>query len=128
MGEDGDLEKTAIEALQRYREAFARAEELEQEEAAARRELFKRLGRFEIASLEDHASTARPDVVQAGQAAISRLNEVRLALSKATATLDSAYRILAVMYDELGYVPIPGTATPNTIDTGNNPEESARSV
>lgn len=88
MGEGTDLEKRAIEALQLYREALASAEELEQEEAAARREAFKRLGRFEIAILDDHTSAARPDLVQAGQAAITRLNEVRLALSKATATLD----------------------------------------
>jgi len=128
MGEDADLEKRTIEALQRYREALAMAEELEQEEAAARRELFKRLGRFEIASLEDRASAARPDVIQAGQAAISRLNEVRLALSKATATLDSAYRTLAALDEALGYIPVAGTAKFDGMDARNSPEESSGSV
>jgi hypothetical protein len=128
MGENIDLEKRTIEALQRYRESLAKAEELEQEEAAARRELFKRLGRFEITSLEDHASAVRPDVVQAGQAAISRLNDVRLALSKATATLDSAYRNLAALDEALGYIPMPGTTGPDAMDAGNSPDESSGSV
>jgi hypothetical protein len=49
MSEKADLEKKAIEALERYREAYARAEALEQEEAAARQEVFRRLNRLEIA-------------------------------------------------------------------------------
>lgn len=128
MGEKADLEKQAIEALEHYREAFAKAVELEKEEAAARREVFKRLNHFEIANAKNHGTAVKPEIIQAGQAAISRLNEIRIALSKATETLDSAYRALIAFDEALGYIPVPGTATPDTIDAANDPEESAGSV
>ncbi len=105
MSEKADLERKAIEALRAYREALANAEELEQQEAAARQEVLKRIDRFEVADATDHALPMKPEVVAAGQAAVSRLSEVRTALSRATATLDSAYRTLAALDEELGYIP-----------------------
>jgi multidrug resistance efflux pump len=105
MSEKADLERRAIEALRRYREALARAEELEQEEAAARKEVFECLNRSEILKAQVDVSRLRPEVTAAGQAAISRLSEIRAALSEATASLNSAYRVLAVLDEELGYIP-----------------------
>jgi hypothetical protein len=105
MSEKADLERKALDALQRYREALAQAEKLEQEEAAAREEVFKRLNRAEISKAQTGVSGLRPEVTAAGQAAISRLSEIRTALSEATATLDVSYRILAALYEELGYIP-----------------------
>lgn len=122
MSEKANLEKKAVEALERYREAYARAEALEQEEAAARQEVLKRLNRTELAKTKDGASRVSPDVIAAGQAAISRLSEIRTALSEATATLDVAYRALVALDEKLGYIPGVGTAKPNAEETG--PEES----
>jgi DNA repair ATPase RecN len=123
MGENADLEKRATEALRRYREALAKAEEMEQEEAAARRALAEWQGRVEIAILDGHASPGRSHLIQTGQATIARLHEVRCAMSEATAALDSAYRTLAALDDELGYIPTPGAANPDATGTANSPEE-----
>ena len=109
MGEKADLETKAVKALGRYREALARAEELEQEEAAACRKLVEWRGRVEIAILEGCGSPARSHLAQTGQASISRLHEVRFAVSEATAALDSAYKALTALDDALGYIPIPPT-------------------
>ncbi|MGD9657967.1 MAG: hypothetical protein ACR65U_08430 [Methylocystis sp.] len=50
---------------------------------------------MEIAKAKGGASRLRPEIVAADQAAISRLSEIRTALSEATAELDSAFRTLA---------------------------------
>lgn len=105
MGEKADLEKKAIAALQRYREAYARAVALEQEEAAARREVSRRLNRLEIAKAKGGAARVTPEVLAADQEAISRLSEIRTALSEATGELDSAFRTLAAFDEQLGYIP-----------------------
>ena len=63
MSENADLEKKAIEALERYREAYARAEALEQEEAAARREVSRRLNRLEIAKAKGESAHVNPEVM-----------------------------------------------------------------
>jgi hypothetical protein len=105
MSEKADLERKAVEALRCYREALAEAEKLEQEETAAREEVFKRLHRAEISKAQVDVSGLKPEVTAAGQAAISRLSVIRAALSEATATLDSAYRTLAALDEELGYIP-----------------------
>ena len=118
MGEKADLEKKAIEALERYREAYARAEALEQEEAAARQEVFRRLNRLEIAKAKGGAPPVKPEVIAADQEAISRLSEIRTALSEATATLDSAFRALAALDEQLGYIPGVSAAKPNGSDIG----------
>ena len=124
MGEKADLEKKAIEALERYREAYARAEALEQEEAAARQEVFKRLNRLEITKAKGEAARVKPEVVAADQEAISRLSEIRTALSEATAMLDSAFRALAALDEQLGYIPGVSAAKPNGSDIGCSAEEN----
>ena len=124
MNERADLEKKAVEALERYREAYARAEALEQEEAAARQEVFTRLNRYEIANATDGASRVKPEIIAAGQAAISRLSEIRTALSEATATLDSAFRVLAALDEKLGYIPGVSVPKPDGPSVGATPEES----
>ncbi len=123
MDENTDLERRAVEALRRYRETFARVEELEQEEATARRALAEWQGYVEIAIFDGRASPGRSHLFQAGQAAIARLQEVRFAMSEATAALDLAYKALTALDDELGYIPIPGTAKPDAPDAANSPEE-----
>ncbi|MGD9539899.1 hypothetical protein [Methylocystis sp.] len=124
MGEKADLEKKAIEALERYREAYARAEALEQEEAAARQEVSKRLNRLEITKAKGEAARVKPEVVAADQEAISRLSEIRTALSEATATLDSAFRVLAALDEKLGYIPGVSAAKPNGSDIGSSAKEN----
>lgn len=124
MGEKADLEKKAIEALERYRQAYARAEALEQEEAAARQEVFKRLNRLEITKAKGEAARVNPEAVAADQKAISRLSEIRAALSEATATLDSAFRDLAAFDEQLGYIPGVSAAQPNGSDIGSSAEEN----
>lgn len=124
MGEKADLEKKAIEALERYREAYSRAEALEQEEAVARQEVFRRLNRLEIAKAKGGAARVKPEVSAADQEAISRLGEIRTALSEATATLDSAFRALAALDEQLGYIPGVSAAKPDGSDIGSSAEES----
>jgi hypothetical protein len=124
MSEKADLERKAVEALERYREAYARAEALELEEAAARQEVFKRLDRLELAKATDRAARVKPEFIAAGQAAISRLSEIRTALSEATATLDGAFRILAALDERLGYIPGVSVAKPNKRNVGRSAEES----
>ncbi len=123
MGDNVDLEKRAIEALRRYREALARTEELEQEEAVARRALADWQGHVEIAIFDGPASPQRSHLIHTGQAAIARLHEVRFAMSVATAALDSAYRALAAFDDELGYIPIPAAAKPDATDAAHSLDE-----
>ncbi len=119
MGEKADLEKKAIEALERYRDAYARAEALEQEEAAARQEVYKRLNRLEIAKSKGVAARVKPEVSAADQEAVSRLGEIRTALSEATATLDSAFRALVALDEQLGYIPGVNAAKPDGSDVGS---------
>ncbi|WP_246719602.1 hypothetical protein [Methylocystis sp. H62] len=123
MGDNADLEQRAVKALHCYREALTRVEGLEQEEAAARRALAEWQGRVEIATFNGNASPARSHLIQTGQATIARLHEVRLAMSEATAALDLAYKEFAALDDELGYLPIPATAKPDTTNAANSPEE-----
>jgi hypothetical protein len=118
------LEKKAIAALQRYREAYARAEALEQEEAAARQEVFKRLNRLEITKAKGGPAGAKPEVIAAGQDAISRLSKIRSALSEATGELDSAFRILAAFDEQLGYIPGVSAAKPNGSHIGSIADEN----
>ncbi|MCQ4191443.1 hypothetical protein [Methylocystis suflitae] len=124
MSERADLEKKAVEALQRYREAYARAEALEQEEAAARQEVFRRPNRLEIAKAKGGTARVKPEVIAADQEAISRLSEIRTALSEATATLDSAFRALAALDEKLGYIPGVSAANPDGSDIGSSAEEN----
>lgn len=123
MGDNADLERRAIEALRRYREALARVEEMEQEEAAARRALADWQSRAKIAILDGEASPQRSHLIQTGQAIIARLQEVRRAMSEATAALYVAHRTLAALDEELGYIPIPEPANPDAASAATLPEE-----
>lgn len=123
MGENTGLEKRAVEALLRYRDALAKVEALEQEEAAAHRTLLDWRGRVESSAFDGAASAARSKLVEAGQDAISRLHDIRLAMSAATAELKVAYTTLISFDDALGYLPIPEATDLNVKDVGESPEE-----
>ena len=90
MSENADLDKRAAEALLRYRGALARVEALEQEEAVAHRALVEWRSLVENSNLDGGGSAARSNLAEAGQNAISRLHDIRVAMSEATAELKSA--------------------------------------
>lgn len=121
MGENTDLEKRAVEALLRYREALAKVEALEQEEAAAHRALVEWHSRVEKSNFDGSAAAARSKLVEAGQDAISRLHDIRFAMSEATAELKLAFTTLIGFDDALGYLPIP--TDPNAKDAGESLKE-----
>jgi hypothetical protein len=100
--------------LLHYREALTRVEALEKEEATAHPALVEWRGRIEKSTSDPAASIARSNLLGAGHEAISRLHNVRLAMSEATAELKSAFTIFAAFDDALGYLPIPEA----TIRTG----------
>ena len=85
MSENAHLEKRALEALLRYREALARVEALEKEEATAHQALVEWRGRVEKSTSDPAASIARSNLLGAGHDAISRLHNIRLTMSEATA-------------------------------------------
>lgn len=103
MGEQADQERTAVEALRSYRDALARAEALEKEEAVARRALADWLRGLEQPKNKGGPLNRR-EATQQGQSAISKLNETRLALSNATATLDAAYHALVALDGGLDFL------------------------
>jgi DNA repair ATPase RecN len=121
MGENADLEQGAVEALLRYRKALAKVEALEQEEAAAHRALVEWRGRVEKSISDGATSAARSNLVEAGQNAISRLHDIRFAMSEATAELKSAFTTLIGFDDALGYLPMP--TDPNAKVAGEGLEE-----
>jgi hypothetical protein len=120
---DADLKKKVIQAVHHYRDALAKVEELEKEEAHARQILTELLRHVEVAIVDSHASLARHDLFEAGQAAISRLNGVRRALSAATGALDETYRTLAALDQALGYIPISQTPGGDQRDHRSNPSD-----
>ncbi|MGZ5165424.1 MAG: hypothetical protein ACXWCQ_33410 [Burkholderiales bacterium] len=122
MSGEADLKTRAVEALHHYRAALAEVEELEKEEADAHQALSELLGHFDIA-IVDSPPSAPHDLFVAGQAAISRLNRVRHALSAATAALDEAYRTLAALDQALGYIPISQTPGGAQRDHRNNSKD-----
>jgi DNA repair ATPase RecN len=103
MGEKAEFERRAVEALQRYREALAKAEALEKEEAVARRVLADWLRRLEHPRPKDPLLDRR-EATRQGQAAMSRLTEIRVALSAATAELDKAYHELLALDQGLEFL------------------------
>ncbi len=123
MNENADLERGASEALLHYRNALAKVEALEKEEATAQQALDEWRGR--IGKLTSHfvSSDARSNFIEAGQKAISRLHSVRLAMSEATAELRSAFTILVAFDDAFNYLPIKGATDSNVKDAGDSPEE-----
>jgi paraquat-inducible protein B len=117
---DADLKEKVIQAVHHYRDALAKVEELEKEEARAQQTLTELLRHVEVAIVDSHASLARHDLFEVGQAAISRLNGVRRALSAATAALDEIYRTLAALDQALGHIPISQTPGGDQRDHTNN--------
>ncbi len=107
----------------RYREALARVEALEKEEARAHQTLVEWRGRVEKSTSDPAASMAKSNFLGAGHDAISRLHNIRLAMSEATAELKSAFATLAAFDDALGYLPIPEATYLEIKEAGDSPEE-----
>ncbi len=120
MSSDANLKEKVIQAVHHYRDALAKVEELEKEEAHAQQTLTELLRHVEVAIVDSHACLARHDLFEAGQAAISRLSRVRRALSAATAALDETYRTLAALDRALGHIPISQTHGGDQRDHRNN--------
>ncbi len=123
MSENADLERRALEALLRYRERLAKVEALEKEEATAHQALVEWRGRVDSSMCDGGMSADRSNLVKAGQDAISRLHNIRLAMSEATAELKSAFTTLVAFDDGLAYLPIPEATDSNVKDAGGSPEE-----
>ncbi len=123
MSKNADLENRALEALLRYREALARVEALEKEEATAHQALVEWHGRLEKSTSEIATPIERLNLIEAGQDAISRRHNIRFAMSEATAELKSAFTIVVAFDDALGYLPIPEATDSNVKDAGDSPEE-----
>ena len=66
---------------------------------------------------------AKSNFLGAGHDAISRLHNIRLAMSEATAELKSAFATLAAFDDALGYLPIPEATYLEIKEAGDSPEE-----
>jgi hypothetical protein len=96
---------------------------LEKEEATAHQALVELRSRIEKSTSDPAASIARSNLLGAGHEAISRLHNIRLAMSEATAELKSAFTILAAFDDALGYLPVPEAIDSNVKDAGDSPEE-----
>jgi hypothetical protein len=75
---DADLKKKVIQAVHHYRDALAKVEELEKEEAHAQQTLTELLRHVEVAIVDRHASLARHDLYETGQAASTQRSEARL--------------------------------------------------
>ena len=121
MNENADLEKRALEALSPYRKALVKVEALEKEEATAQQALDEWRGRIEKLTSDVVSSDARSNLIEAGQNAISRLHNIRFAMSEATAELKSAFTTLVAFDDALGYLPIPEATDSNVKDAGDSP-------
>ena len=123
MSENADLDKRAAEALLRYRGALARVEALEQEEAVAHRALVEWRSLVENSNLDGGGSAARSNLAEAGQNAISRLHDIQVAMSEATAELKSALTTLVAFDDALGYLPFPEATKSNVEGAGGSAED-----
>jgi multidrug efflux pump subunit AcrA (membrane-fusion protein) len=123
MSENADLDKRAAEALLRYRAALARVEALEQDEAVAHRALVEWRSLVENSNLDGGGSAARSNLAEAGQDAISRLHDIRVAMSEATAELKSALTTLVAFDDALGYLPFPEATKSNVEGGGGGAED-----
>ncbi len=123
MSENANLDKRAAEALLRYRAALARVEALEQDEAVAHRALVEWRSLVENSNLDGGGSAARSNLAEAGQNAISRLHDIRVAMSEATAELKSALTTLVAFDDALGYLPFPEATKSNVEGAGGSAED-----
>jgi hypothetical protein len=105
MSGNADLESKTIEALWHYREALATVENLEREDVSAHRALTSMLPDLGCALLEEGAPSLKHSLLEIGSVAVLRSDEAWTALSEATAKLDSARLTLAVLEQQLGYIP-----------------------
>ncbi|WP_108523214.1 hypothetical protein [Bradyrhizobium algeriense] len=105
MSDNADLENRTIEALRHYREALVTVENLEREEASAHRALTTTLLDLGRAILDEEAPSLKHSLFEIGSVAVSRSDEAWVALSEATARLDSARLTLAALERQLGYIP-----------------------
>jgi hypothetical protein len=103
VSENAYLERKTVEALRRYRDAFAAVENLEREEAFARRALTSILPDLSCALLEEGSPSIKRNLFESGQDALLRSDEAWAALTEATAKLDSARLTLAALEQQLGY-------------------------
>ena len=105
MSGNTDLESKIIEALRHYREALGTVENLEREEACAHRALTSMLPDLGCALLEEGAPSLKHSLLEIDPVAVLRSDKAWTALSVATAKLDSARLTLAVLEQQLGYIP-----------------------
>jgi hypothetical protein len=120
LSDDASLESRTAQALLHYREALARIENLEREEASAHQALIEMLPDFERAILEDRAPSVRQNLFETGVAAVARSDGAWYALNEATATLEVARQALTALERRLGYVPEVPTLGADSKDIGHS--------
>lgn len=119
MSDDANLENTTAQALRHYREALAKVENLEREEASAHQGLIEMMPAFERAILENRAPSVRQNLFETGVAAVARSDDAWCALNEATATLEVARQALTALEQQLGYIPDLSTAGEDSKDIGH---------
>ncbi len=119
MSDDANLENTTAQALRHYREALAKVENLEREEASAHQGLIEMMPAFERAILENRAPSVRQNLFETGVAAVARSDDSWRALNEATATLEVARQALTALEQQLGYIPDLPTAGEDSKDIGH---------
>jgi hypothetical protein len=120
LSDDANLENTTGEALRHYREALAKVENLEREEASAHQALIEVMPAFERAILENRAPSVRQNLFETSVAAVARSDDSWRALNEATATLEVARQALTALEQQLGYIPDLPTAGEDSKDIGHS--------
>ncbi|MGY3613993.1 hypothetical protein [Bradyrhizobium sp. USDA 10063] len=105
MSGNADLESKTVEALRHYREALAKVENLERDEASAHQALTSMLPDLGCALLEEGAPSLKRSLFEIGSLAVLQSDEIWAALSEATAKLDLARLSFAALEKQLGYIP-----------------------
>ncbi len=120
MSDDANLENTTAQALRHYREALAKVQNLEREEASAHQGLIEMMPAFERAILENRAPSVRQNLFETSVAAVARSDDSWRALNEATATLEVARQALTALEQQLGYIPDLPTAGEDSKDIGHS--------
>ncbi|MEY9643399.1 hypothetical protein ABIF66_011692 [Bradyrhizobium japonicum] len=105
MSDNTDLEGRVVEAIRYYREALARLETLEREEACTHRALTSTLVDLSRAMRDEASPHLKDSLLQISSAAISQVDKTSAAMVEATAKLESARLTLAALEGQLGYIP-----------------------
>lgn len=105
MSGNAELANKTIEALRRYREAFAIVETLEEKEASAHHALTSMLPDLGRALLDEDELSLKHSLFENSSVAVLRSDEASATLSEATARLDAARLTLAALEQQLGYIP-----------------------